>query len=65
MSEPMRYSTPPLDLPVWWGPEPGPVEGCPACAWLVDVRAAARQRGDMAKVSDCNVLLRRHPQGHR
>ncbi|WP_236239903.1 hypothetical protein [Streptomyces sp. CC228A] len=65
MIEPKRYSTPPLDLPMRPAPEPGPVEGCPACAWLVDVRAAARERGDMAKVSGYDVLLRRHPQGHR
>ncbi|WP_411096959.1 hypothetical protein [Streptomyces sp. 020-2-3H-GM] len=65
MSEPMRYSTPPVELPLRMGREPEPVEGCAGCVELAAVRSRARAVGDMATVSDCNVYLRRHPEGHR
>ncbi|WP_078876222.1 hypothetical protein [Streptomyces sp. 769] len=42
-------------------PDPEPVAGCDVCGALVRQRAAARSRGDMSKVTDCNVELRRHP----
>ncbi|WP_175410543.1 hypothetical protein [Streptomyces sp. TRM64462] len=64
MTEPTRYSTAPVELPLPHELEPSPVEGCAACSWLVDVRTLARAQGDMSKVSDYNVLLRRHPYGH-
>lgn len=34
---------------------------CAECARLEKVRQTARAAGDMSKVSDCVVLLRRHP----
>ncbi|MFJ6811598.1 hypothetical protein ACIQRK_37370 [Streptomyces anulatus] len=34
-------------------------------AELTAVRSRARAVGDMTTVSDCNVYLRRHPEGHQ
>ncbi len=65
MADPARHSTPPIELPPRPVREPAPVEGCPGCAELASLRARARAGGDMTTVSDCNVLLRRHPAGHR
>ncbi|MFJ3934197.1 hypothetical protein [Streptomyces sp. NPDC090029] len=65
MTEPTRYSTPAVELPLRLDPEPMPVEGCAGCAELADVRDRARVVGDMTTVSDCNVYLGRHPEGHR
>ncbi|MCQ6555101.1 hypothetical protein NPS70_18165 [Streptomyces sp. C10-9-1] len=65
MTEPTRYSTPAVELPLRLDPEPTPVEGCAGCAELADVRDRARAVGDMTTVSDCNVYLGRHPEGHR
>lgn len=65
MTEPTRFSTPPIELPLRLDPEPTPAEDCTACSWLANMRAQARAKGDMAKVSDYNVLLRRHAVGHR
>ncbi|MFJ9318154.1 hypothetical protein [Streptomyces globisporus] len=67
MTEPTRHSTPPLELSLPTEAElsdPTPVEGCAGCAELAAVRGRARTGGDMTTVSDCNVLMRRHPQGH-
>ncbi|MFE0698529.1 hypothetical protein [Streptomyces sp. NPDC058872] len=64
MTEPARYITKPVELPLRLTPEPAPVEGCAECAELVNVRSRARAGGDMTTVSDCNVFLRRHPEGH-
>ncbi|MGW4629447.1 hypothetical protein [Streptomyces rubiginosohelvolus] len=65
MSEPMRYSAPPVELPLGMDvADPEPVEGCAGCAELAAVRSRARAVGDMTTMSDCNVYLRRHPQGH-
>ncbi|MFE7803880.1 hypothetical protein ACFU51_04275 [Streptomyces sp. NPDC057430] len=64
MTEPTRYSTTPVELPLNLEPEPTPAEGCAGCAELANVRTRARAGGDMATVSDCNVFLRRHPEGH-
>ncbi|MCP9958629.1 hypothetical protein [Streptomyces sudanensis] len=41
-------------------PEPEGVPGCRVCEALVAQRAAARWRGDLSRVSDCNVELRGH-----
>lgn len=62
----MRYSTPPVELPLRTDVhrEPTPVDGCADCAELADVRSRARTVGDMTTVTDCNVYLRRHPEGH-
>ncbi|WP_245008921.1 hypothetical protein [Streptomyces albidoflavus] len=64
MTEPTRYITGPPELPLRMDPEPLPVAGCPYCTELARVRSWARAGGDMTTVSDCNVFLRRHPQGH-
>ncbi|RWZ69171.1 hypothetical protein EQK42_32090 [Streptomyces albidoflavus] len=65
MSEPTRYQTGPVELPLRLDPEPAPVDGCPYCTELARVRSWARAGGDMTTVSDYNVFLRRHPEGHR
>ncbi|MEV4942899.1 MULTISPECIES: hypothetical protein [Streptomyces] len=64
MSEPTRYSTPPIELPLDLEREPDPAEGCAGCAELAAVRGRARVVGDWATVSDCNIFMRRHPEGH-
>ncbi|RSS34460.1 hypothetical protein EF906_29565 [Streptomyces sp. WAC08241] len=64
MSEPTRYSTPPLELPAIVEPEPSPVTGCAGCAELAAVRNRARRVGDWTTVTDCNVFMRRHDEGH-
>ncbi|MFJ5739411.1 hypothetical protein [Streptomyces microflavus] len=64
MTEPTRYSAPPVELPLCADPDPVPVEGCAGCTELAAVRDRARAGGDMTTVSDCNVFLRRHPQDH-
>ncbi|MFI1018918.1 hypothetical protein [Streptomyces sp. NPDC020965] len=42
---------------------PAPVPGCVACADLARLRTEASRTGDFSRVTDCDVLLRRHP-GH-
>ncbi|MFK8850223.1 hypothetical protein [Streptomyces sp. Ac-502] len=64
MSQPTRYSSAPIELPLCLESEPTPVEGCAGCTELVNVRIRARAVGDMTTVTDCNVYLRRHPEGH-
>ncbi|WP_432140507.1 hypothetical protein [Streptomyces sp. bgisy084] len=65
MTEPTRYSIHPVELPLRLCPEPAPVEGCAGCAELANVRDRARTVGDLTTVTDCNVFLRRHPEGHQ
>ncbi|MFE0703212.1 hypothetical protein [Streptomyces sp. NPDC058872] len=64
MTEPTRYSTPPIELPLNLDREPDPIDGCAGCVELSAVRDHARIVGDWTTVSDCNVYLRRHPEGH-
>ncbi|MGA4845679.1 hypothetical protein ACOBQB_05220 [Streptomyces sp. G5(2025)] len=65
MTEPTRYSTAPVELPLRVAElEPKPVDGCAGCRELANVRDRARTGGDMTTVSDCNVLMRKHPEGH-
>lgn len=64
MSEPKRYPSDPVELPLRLDLEPTPVEGCLGCLELAKVRDRARAGGDYTTVSDCNVYLRRHPEGH-
>ncbi|MEV0265177.1 hypothetical protein AB0I49_28090 [Streptomyces sp. NPDC050617] len=64
MTEPTRYPTPPVELPSRLALEPTPVAGCAGCAELANVRDRARAVGDASTISDCNVLMRRHPEGH-
>ncbi|MER8003400.1 hypothetical protein [Streptomyces sp. NPDC095613] len=65
MTEPKRYPSAPVELPYQVGElEPTPVNGCAGCRELANVRDRARAGGDMTTVSDCNVLMARHPDGH-
>ncbi|MFE1574641.1 hypothetical protein [Streptomyces fradiae] len=64
-SEPTSFSAAPVELSLWPPPPPVPVEGCPVCADLAALRDRARGRGDLSAVCDCDVLLRRHQDGHR
>jgi hypothetical protein len=47
---------PVLGLPM---PEPEPAPGCTACERWARERSAARAADDGARVSDCNVMMRR------
>ena len=64
MTEPTRYPTPPVELPLHPEEEPAPIADCAGCAELANVRDRARMVGDMTTVSDCNVYMRRHPEGN-
>lgn len=65
MTEPKRYPSAPVVLPDRTEQlEPTPVEGCPGCVELANVRDRARAGGDYTTVTDCNVLMARHPDGH-
>ncbi|MET9129287.1 hypothetical protein ABZX44_05495 [Streptomyces antibioticus] len=65
MAEPKRYPSAPVVLPDRTGQvEPTPVEGCADCAELAKARGWAKASGDGTTVSDCNVLMARHPDGH-
>ncbi|MFI2212699.1 hypothetical protein [Streptomyces sp. NPDC020141] len=64
MSQPKTYPGEPVELPLRMTREPVPVEGCAGCAELASVRDRARAGGDMTTVTDCDVFLRRHPEGH-
>ncbi|MBB1245033.1 hypothetical protein GL263_15865 [Streptomyces durbertensis] len=67
MTEVTRYGTPPVELPLRLdlALEPTPVPGCAGCGELAALRGRARAVGDLTTVTDCNVLIRRHPEGHR
>ncbi|MEU8617040.1 hypothetical protein [Streptomyces sp. NPDC048623] len=65
MTEPTRYHTEPVVLPDRSAEtEPTPATGCAGCRELDNVRTRARAGGDWTTVSDCNVLMRKHPEGH-
>lgn len=65
MTEPRTYPSAPVELPLRLDElEPTPVDGCAGCAELAKVRDWARAGRDMTTVSDCNVRLRQHPEGH-
>nr|WP_073763595.1 hypothetical protein [Streptomyces sp. CB02923] len=64
MSDPKTYPSAPVELPLRFDVEPTPVAGCAGCAELVAVRNRARAVGDITAVTDCNVYLRRHLEGH-
>jgi len=54
-----------VELPHYDPPEaPLPAKGCDICGALAQQRAEARERGDMSRVTDCNVEMRRHPHPH-
>ncbi|MFF0790210.1 hypothetical protein [Streptomyces spiralis] len=56
------YSSPPADL---FMTAPDPVAGCDVCGALAAEREEARQQGDLSKVSDVNVEIRKHPHPKR
>ncbi len=60
MTDPVKVmeDAPHLGMPE---PDPQPVPGCPRCHYWAGQRSEARTVGDGARVSDCNVHLRRHP----
>nr|WP_258049810.1 hypothetical protein [Streptomyces finlayi] len=65
MTEPRTYPSAPVDLPDRSGElEPTPVAGCAGCAELANVRTRARAGGDWTTVTDANILMRTHPDGH-
>ncbi|WSX31153.1 hypothetical protein OG520_30800 [Streptomyces sp. NBC_00984] len=66
MTEPRRYpDNQPVQLPLGEQMvDPTPVEGCAGCTELARVREWARAGHDQTTVTDCNVLMRRHPKGH-
>ncbi|WP_245226691.1 hypothetical protein [Streptomyces smyrnaeus] len=65
MTEPRRYASAPVELPLREPLlEPTPVDGCAGCRELANVRDRARAGGDWTTVSDANVLMRKHPEGH-
>ncbi len=59
MTSPKTTMDPPLDLGLP-PEEPEPPADCTACATLARQRTEARKAGDMSRVSDCNVRIRRH-----
>ncbi|WP_405860131.1 hypothetical protein OG407_20895 [Streptomyces sp. NBC_01515] len=65
MSEPKRYPSAPVVLPDRTAQlEPTPVEGCTECLELTEARSRAKATGDGTTVTDCNVLMARHRDGH-
>ncbi|MEV3875425.1 hypothetical protein [Streptomyces sp. NPDC049906] len=64
MSESRTCPSGPVEIPLTVDLEPTPVPGCAGCTELANARDRARVVGDMTTVSDCNVFLRRHPEGH-
>lgn len=65
MSDPLKPDTHPgpvVELPCHAPPEePRPTKGCDICCALDRQRTVARQTGDLSRVTDCNVEMRRHP----
>ncbi|MFE3853460.1 hypothetical protein ACFXPN_20270 [Streptomyces griseorubiginosus] len=42
--------------------EPEPPKDCKVCGALAVQREAAQERGDLTKVTDCNIEIRNHHQ---
>ncbi|MFJ3927938.1 hypothetical protein [Streptomyces sp. NPDC090022] len=66
-TEPRTYQAKDEELPLReWGVcnDPTPVEGCAGCNEVANVRTRAYAGGDLTTVTDCNVIIRRHPVGH-
>lgn len=53
-----------IDLPLPLE-EPEPRPDCAKCTDLAVQREEARQAGDLSRVSDCNVRMRKHHRGRR
>ena len=60
MADPKRYPTAPVELPLRLESDPEPTAGCGVCFALDSQRTQARARGDLSKVTDINVEIRRH-----
>lgn len=45
-----------------WPDIPAPVEGCTECDRLTELRTGAQVRRDGTRVTDANVLMRRHQE---
>lgn len=66
MSEPTRYQTAPVELPIDdWLYEANPTDGCGVCAALIKELRAARRRGDDRKAFATSTEIRNHPMEHR
>ncbi|WP_079056241.1 hypothetical protein [Streptomyces caeruleatus] len=65
MTAPRTYPGPPVDLPLRLDGEPEPDADCDVCQALGEQRSEARTKGDMSRVSDCNVEIRNHPHKGR
>lgn len=66
MSEPTRYSTPPVDLPIDpWLLEGIPVNGCGVCMALARQRKEALTRSDRSKAYEAAAEIRNHPHRGR
>jgi hypothetical protein len=63
MTEPKRYLTEPVELPLILATDPEPTAGCDVCFALDSQRREARARGDLSRVSDLNVEILRHAHG--
>lgn len=64
MTEPTRYSTPPIELPLDpWLLAGMPVSGCAVCMALARERKAALGRGDMTRAYEVSREIRSHPHG--
>ncbi|MCC2279062.1 hypothetical protein LKL35_27075 [Streptomyces sp. ET3-23] len=44
---------------------PKPVLGCHECLRLATARLNARSEGDYTTVTDCDIKIRKHAQGHQ
>jgi hypothetical protein len=66
MSEPTRYHTAPLELPIDnWLFEAHPANGCGVCAALDRDLGEARRRGEDRKAFLVAAEIRNHPRDHR
>jgi hypothetical protein len=63
VSEPKTYPSGPVELPLRMDAEPEPTAGCDVCFALDSQRTEARTRGDLSRISDLNVEIRRHAHG--
>jgi alkylhydroperoxidase family enzyme len=66
VTEPTRYSTPPVELPIEpWLLDCSPVNGCGVCMALVRERRSALSGGDQRKAYEVSAEIRNHPHGSR
>nr|WP_079056270.1 hypothetical protein [Streptomyces caeruleatus] len=65
MTSPRTYPSPPVELPLRLDGTPKSAPDCDVCQALDRQRSEARAKGDMSRVSDCNIELRNHPHRGR